>query len=69
MEKRTNSAILPCDVRPQRRKTEKAELTADTPVTVLTDKEKYLLSQRYPKKDDEAMPGMLNKVSKSVAEL
>jgi hypothetical protein len=61
--------MLPCDVRPQRRKADRAELTADIEVTVVAERGKCLLSLRYPKKDEETMPGILNSVSKRVAEV
>jgi len=65
----TRSAILPCDVRPQKKKADSAELVAEIDVTVVAEREKRLLSHRYPKKVDEAMPGMLNNVSKRVADV
>jgi hypothetical protein len=67
MEKSIKSAKLSCDVKPQNRKADKAEQMADTEVTVGAESWNCLLSLRYPKKDEEMMPGMLNRVSKSVA--
>lgn len=61
--------MLPCDVRPQRRKADRAELTADIEVTVVADRGKRLLSLKYPKKDEAKMPGKLNRVSKRVTEV
>jgi len=42
---------------------------AEIDVTVVAEREKRLLSDRYPKKVEEAMPGILNKVSKRVADV
>jgi hypothetical protein len=69
MEYSTNNAILPCDVRPQRRKADRAEQRADIAVTVVAERGKCLLSLKYPKKDEEMIPGRLNRVSKRVAEV
>jgi len=38
--------MLPCDVRPQRRKAERAELRAEMEGTVVAERVKYLLSLR-----------------------
>ncbi len=61
--------MLPFDVKPQKRKAEIAELTADIEVTVVGESEKRFLSLRYPKKDEAKMPGILNRVSNRVAEV
>jgi hypothetical protein len=42
---------------------------ADIEVTVGAERGKCLLSLRYPKKDEETIPGMLNRVSKRVAQV
>lgn len=60
--------MLPVDVKPQKRKVEIAEVKADMEVMVEVEREKRFLSLRYPKKVEDAMPGMLNRVSKRVAE-
>jgi hypothetical protein len=69
IENSTKSARLPCDVRPQRRNADIAEQIADIAVTVVAEREKRFLSLRYPKKDEETMPGALKRVSKRVAEV
>lgn len=60
-------ARLSCDVKPHKRKADRAELTGGIDVTVEAERGKRLLSLRYPKKDEEAMPGTLNRVSIRVA--
>ena len=69
IEKSTSNPMLPCDVKPQNRKAASAEQRAEIDVTVVAESGKCLLSLKYPKKADEAIPGILNSVSKSVAEL
>lgn len=61
--------MLPCEVRPQRRKAESAELAAEIAVIVVAEREKRLLSLRKPKKDEETMPGRLKIVRRRVAEV
>lgn len=68
-EKRTKSAMLPWKDRPQKRKTDNAELIADIDVTVVAEKWKRLLSLSQPKKVDEAIPGILNRVRSRVADV
>ena len=55
------------DVKPEKREAERAELTGGIEVTVEAERGKRLLSLKYPKMDDEAMPGALNRVSIRVA--
>lgn len=66
-ENSTRTDRLFRDVKPQRRKADRAELTGGIEVTVEAERGKRLLSLKYPKKDDEAMPGTLNRVSIRVA--
>lgn len=66
--RRTKSATLPGEVNPQRRKADKAEPMADTEAVAMAERERYLLSLRYPK-IDETMPVMLGRVSGRVAEI
>lgn len=66
-ENSTRTDRLSRDVKPQRRKTDRAELMGGVEVTVEAERGKRLLSLKYPKKDDEAMPGALNRVSIRVA--
>ena len=61
--------MLPCEVRPQRRNAESAELMAEMAVMVVAEREKRLLSLKKPKKDDETMPGRLKIVKRRVAEV
>ena len=66
-ENTIKSPRLPCDVKPHRRKADRAEVTGGIEVTVEAERGKRLLSLKYPKKDDEAMPGALKRVSIRVA--
>lgn len=59
----------PGEVSPQRRKAEREVEMAEMDVTVDVERRKCLLSDNQPKKDEDAMPGMLNSVNKSVAEV
>ena len=61
--------MLPCEVSPQKRNADKAELIADMDVVVVAERGKRLLSLRNPKKEDETMPGRLKMVSSRVAEV
>jgi hypothetical protein len=69
IEKRIRSAKLPWELRPHSRNADRAVLVAEIAATVVLDSEKRFLSHRYQKKDDEIMPGRLNKVRSRVAEV
>jgi hypothetical protein len=55
-------------VSPHNRNAERAEVMAEIEVTVVADRENRFLSLRYPKNEEERMPGRLKSVSKSVAD-
>lgn len=69
VENRTRRPMLPCDVRPQKRRAERAELRAEIQITVVAGREKRLLELRYPKEEHAMMPGALKSVRSRVADV
>ena len=69
VEKRTSSATLPLDVRPQKRSALRAELMALMNVTAVADRVKWFLSLSQPKKVHAIIPGALKRVKRSVADV
>ena len=69
MENSIISVILFFNDKPQNIKADKPELPADIAVTVDAERERCLLSLKYPKKNEDKIPGMLNRASKIVAHL
>jgi hypothetical protein len=61
--------MFPSEVRPQRRNVERAELIPEIAVTVVVERENRFVSLKYPKSDEERIPGRLNKVSNRVADV